>query len=324
MNRSIGLLAFALLGVSVAACGGGGSGTSSPIPTPTATPTTGAIITIPNPSPSPSSNTTTLSGHVYMLTGPLATQGLAAPSGCAGTQACASYPTAPPASALPGPQATPVAGAPVAGVTVYVTTTAGIAVANVPTSPIATATSAADGSFTVSVSAPGTYGLYVANGSLASGSAVTSNGYAVTRTSASTGTAATVYVGALSPDEQSAFTTVNSQRVALGYAPITSDLTAQMAARVGVAQRIGAAACDDSGVAAVYSSLGGVPASGFTWEDTLGPSWSAIANYGSETVVNTSNVAFAGLAAVYQASACNPSTDLNGGPYNFFEGYALL
>lgn len=279
--------------VALAACGGGGgsSASSSAIPAP--------IATVPPATPAPAS--ATLSGHVVALAGALSSTGVA-----------------------PAPSSTLAPGAAIVGATVYITKLGGENVTALPTSPIATAITAADGSFAVTVPGnAGTLGVVVLNGTtIAAGTGTSDKGFTIAHGTATAGTPATFYVDTLTQDEQSAFAALNTKRAAVALPAIAADTIAQATARLTVAQQPGTATCDPyPGTGSAYRSFGGYsPTSGVLfWNDTAGPSWSAIVDYGSPW--NNASATSAGLAAVYQRAPCGTGFSV---PVNYFAGVYVL
>lgn len=231
MKRIFFTIALLCSSSALAACGGGGGsgGTGSSIP-PTEPPPATAT-------PAPLA----IAGKVAQLAGPLAANG------------------------SPSPQSTPIAGAGIAGATVYVTAATTAALAAPTASPIATVTTAPDGSFTATLPASvkgGNVGLVAVNGTLGP-NGFTTSGYTVGHTLASVGTTnALLYVDTLTPNEQSGFVAYNAARLALGQGlPVaTSDTTLEMTARIANTVNIQGAYCNggDSGVTTQYDALGGV------------------------------------------------------------------
>ena len=218
---------------------------------------------------------------------------------------------------LPAANATPGAGAPIAGVTVYAVTNADVA--GVPAAPIATATTDANGNFTLSGSFAGTVGLIALNGSSYSATDGASNtGYTLAHANASVGASNVVlYVDKLSGDEQAALATLNADRVAANVSAVSSDTMAQADARLAVAQNIGSATCDNPAnlpAFAKYQSFGGVGTSAQSWGDTAGTQWAVVVNYNSPW---NQAATFVGLGSVYGATACGNNP---GAAFDYYQG----
>ena len=239
-----------LASVFLAACGGGGGGsTASLTPSaPTSAPT-GVPTTAPTTAPSSSPQAATITGKVVQLAGPLSssTWNLAAPSGCPAPQTnspCTTYPTPIPSPLLPTAASTPGVGPGIGGVHIYVTTLQGAVVNGIPQSPIASATTSPNGTFSISIpvssmptSAPNgvSVGLLAINGTSISSSTGTSNlGYTIAHADAQPGTAVTLYIDTLDGDKQSAFAWVNSFLASNDQPPIVADTVSQAVARLTV------------------------------------------------------------------------------------------
>lgn len=281
MNARILVASLSL--VALAACGGGGSSAGGGGAIPPAPP-------VATNAPVPSS----LTGRVVTLAGSLSAAGSA-----------------------PAPSATLAPGAPVAGATVYVIPN-GANVAGIPTAPLAIATTAADGSFSVAVASNvTTYGVVVVNGSTVNANGTTERGFTLAHGAATPGLATTFYLDTLTQDEQSAFSALNAKRAAAALRSVSSDTVAQAAARRSVAQRPGMATCDAApGSSQAYAALGGNAPNGAPfWTDTAGPSWNAIIDYMSPW--NDATVSLAGFAAIYNGAPCGTGFV---GPVNYFVG----
>jgi len=122
-----------------------------------------------------------------------------------------------------------------ADATIYVTTQAGVATNGVPSNPIAVATTAPDGSFSIVVPAgtPANIGLVAVIGTTISTTTGTTNlGYTVAHADAIVGTPTNLFVDTLDGDEQYA---IDVEEVALkngGYQPVVVDTMAQAMARL--------------------------------------------------------------------------------------------
>jgi hypothetical protein len=295
----------------LAACGGGGGSTgggglppviSSPTTQPSAQPSTAPI----------SGSATTVSGTVVQMTGPLSSQtwNLAAPTGCTGG-GCVTYPTPPPT--LPSATATPGVGAGLAGVTVYAVPNADVA--GIPATPLATATTGPSGAFSITLpKGTSSVGLIALDGpSYNAQTGASSTGFTLGHTQVTAGsTTARLYVDTLSPDEQTAFESLNAARGALP--PVSSDTLAQADARLAVAQQPGAATCDSTALLVsftTYKAWGGVGSTGDQYGDGGGGQWSEIVTF-QAPYNGTWN--FTGMAAVYQATACGTSP----GVFNYY------
>jgi hypothetical protein len=211
-------------------------------------------------------------------------------------------------------------------VTVYVTTMAGAHTNGIPTPILAVATTGFGGTWSATI--PGlpagtSLGYVAVNGSTISPvTGTTDTGYTIAHAVGSASSNVTLLVDRLSGDEQSGFTAVNNARTASLLPAIAADTLAQAAARLAVAQRVGASQCGDASpsAAADFFAFGGYgPSGAASWEDTAGPDWAAIYNYQSPW--NTSSIPYAGLAALYQETPCGTGYATT---INYFEGmYAL-
>lgn len=304
----------AIAAMSLTACGGGGGisgGAGSTLP--------------PQPQPSPTTTPRVISGKLVHMTGPLSSQTwtLAAPSGCTTPKPgnpsyscdgpnncpdpntnlpCATYPTPLPVSSLPQASATPGVGPGIGGATVYLTTTAGAITNGVPANPIATATTAPDGTFSVTVSGSSTqYGVVAVNGtSISASSGLTNLGFTVAHADATIGTPITLFVDTLDADETDAFTQLNSALTANNKPPVVADTLAQAAARL-------AAGTNTFPSASGYISWGG--AAGVTLgaaNNQDGAYWgSGFAFAPTNAPISLATpAAFAGLAATYATPCC--------------------
>ncbi len=217
----------------LAACGGGGGGSSSG----------GGSATLPPTPIATQTPSATIAGKVVQLAGPLAANG------------------------TPTAQSTPAAGVGIGGATVYVTAATTAALAAPTASPIATATTAPDGSFSVTIpnAQAAEYGIVAVNGTLGS-SGFTSTGFTLGRALAAVNsTGAVLYVDTLTTNEQSGFTAYNAARTGAGMSAITADTAAQMAARLANANNEATGNCSgDPRVLAEYTALGGVTLGGTT------------------------------------------------------------
>lgn len=222
-------LALVACATLLVGCGGGGS-TGSPTlpPGPTATAT-----------PTPSA---TVSGKVAQLAGPLAANG------------------------SPSPQSTPVAGAGVAGVTVYITAATTAALVSPQASPLATATTAPDGTFSVTFANPtraASFGVVAVNGTTVGTNGVTNLGYTVAHEVVAAGSTTTLYVDTLTANEQAGFTAYNAARVSANMPAVESDTALEMAARLSIVNNEATGKCSgDQNTLAEYSGFGGVNLSG--------------------------------------------------------------
>lgn len=221
MHMKTTFVAVAAVAV-LTACGGGSASSSGGVmlpPTPTATQTPAAI-----------------AGKVVQLAGPLAADG------------------------TPTVQSTPVAGAGIGGATVYVTANVHAAgTSTIPAAPLATATTAPDGTFAITVP-NGQYGVVVVDGSTIGTGGLSSGGYTQAHAMATTTTPVTLYLDTLTPAEQSGFAAYNAARAALGIglSPISSDTLAEAVVRMAI--RADAGMCQGwSGDYAAYLALGGLP-----------------------------------------------------------------
>lgn len=256
------------------------------------------------------------------MTGPLSssTWNLSAPTGCPSntTSSCASYPPTPPV--LPGPTATPGAGAGISGVNVYITTTSSVESNGIPSSPLASGTTNGSGSYSISLPysvlhGSSTIGIVAVNGASVGTNGTTNLGFTIAHAVANVATHPTLYLDSLDGDEQSAFVNLNIDRAMVSLPPMVSDTIAQAVARLAVAQRPGAATSTDQvNDSSLYSAFGGV-GSQTAWGDTAAPQWYAAINYGSPW----SNAAEAtgGFAALYNAAPCGTGYVT---PINYFAG----
>ncbi len=315
---AIGALALSL---ALAACGGGGSSSSGGLgggiipatPTPTVTPTAQ-----PSPTTAPPT-TSTVSGKVVQVTGPLSssTWNFAEPTGCGSTvtSPCTTYPTPPPT--LPSVNATPGVGSGIASATVYAVANA--EVSGIPSHPIAVATTAPDGSFSITLPAgsPATIGLIAANGTFDPATGATVNNESLAHANVAVGNAATLYIDTLSPDEIGGFTALNQDRAAIGLAPITSDTLAEAYARATVSTVPGSPACTYA-APSWYPNLGGVGSLNIA-SDEDGPQLPAILQF-DNSLWNNQADSIVGLAGLYQVPACG---GVSFAANYYIEAYAL-
>lgn len=283
--RSAGIIATAAIALALAACGGGGgmggSGGGGIIPT-TPPPST----TTPAPP--------TISGKVVQLAGPLA----------AG------------ASPSPNPSSTPVAGAGIGGATVYVVPTYNDAgTSAIPSSPVATATTAPDGTFSITVpSATTVYGLVVIDGTSIGANGLSSGGYTLAHSFANMTQPAlsqnlTLYLDTLTANEQSGFVTYNAARVALGLPQVSSDTIAEAASRIGISANAATGTCQGwNAEYTTFLALGGLqPTQASVGTQPSGPYYNTWASSDSASFPGQPGVIFASFAGPTLGQPCPSS-----------------
>lgn len=270
-TRTIGPVIVAT--VLLVGCGGGGGSAGSPMlpPTPTATATPISV---------------TLSGKVDQLTGPLAANG------------------------SPTPQSTPVAGAGVAGVTIYVTAPTTAALVSPQASPLATATSAPDGTFSVTVANPTratSFGLVAMNGTMVGSNGATNRGYTISHAVVSGGSTTILYVDTLTGDEQAGFAAYNAARTSANMPAVESDTALEMTARLSIVNDEASGRCTgDPNALFEYNGFGGVNLSGLAMiaPQSTTPyynTWPSQITFPAQTGLD-----FAGFAGPYSGPGCPP------------------
>ncbi len=220
------------LALTLTACGGGGGGTTGG----------GGSSTMP-PTPTVIATPATLGGTVVSLAGPLS----AAPS------------------ATPNASSTPAAGAPISGATVYLVAS-NAALGGIPTSPLAVATTAPNGAFTLTEPTPtqGSYGIIVVDGTSVTNAGVTDRGYTLAHGVVSAGTQPTFYLDTLTASEQAGFSAYNAARATAGLPVVVSDTAAQMLARLSTHLVDASGSCSVANVPNSFASFALSYASGAT------------------------------------------------------------
>lgn len=268
-----------LFALSLAACGGGaGGGSLTPI-----------IASSPTPTPTPLA----ISGKVVQLSGPLAANG------------------------TPDAQSTPAAGPGIGGATVYVTSASTSAIAVPTSSPIATATTAPDGSFTITLpkGSNSVVGVAVIDGATIEPNGATDRGFTVAHGIAVAGTPSTFYLDVLTQNEQAGFSAYNAARASNNLPTVSSDTAAEMASRLLIATDEAAQCHDKTSAFTAYMTFGGLSIGGVQviGAQSNTPYYSA---WNSQLVFTAQqNLDFAGFAGPLVGG---PQCDNSALPQNYF------
>ncbi|HVA29438.1 MAG TPA: hypothetical protein VNF68_14750 [Candidatus Baltobacteraceae bacterium] len=267
---------------ALAACGGGGGGTTGggtmpPTPTATATPTPSA----------------TLSGKVVQLAGPLAANG------------------------APTASSTPAAGAGIGGATLYVTNATTAALVAPQSSPLATVTTAPDGSFSVTFANPTkvtTFGVVAMNGTTVGTNGTTNLGYTIAHALVVPGSPSTLYLDTLTTNEQAGFTAYNAARTALSMPTVASDTALEMTARLEIVNNENGLCKSSSNISTEYQAFGGatLPGVAVAGDEPMTPfynTWPSQISFPAQTGLD-----FAGFAGPVSGPVCAGSTL----PQNYF------